>query len=184
MDTLGHFWALVFGALKALIEHVAQWEIKDWLGVTGFFIAVSNIVYSRRKDRREPIRSRLFHQLDELRAVVILLSEEVEKHLCWEQGHKPKEDIYRMEAKARELCEDVQGAVPKHAHELFRIYTHWWYCVSQDGFPMQQEADKFRRKDSRVCRVTEAATELVKCLECIRAACLTGKLKYWKVGKK
>lgn len=163
---------------------VSTFEIKDWLGIIGFLLGGFNLLYARRKDRREPVRVRIFQHLDDLRISVVQLDEDIEKHLCFEPGRKTKEDIYRAEAKARHHRAHLEEKLPTCSDELFRLYTAWWNAASGDGFPLQNEQDKYRRNDTRISRVSDATAALINHLEIIRSDCVSGRIKYWKCSKK
>ena len=96
---------------------------------------------------------------------MIQVSDEVEKHLCCEEGRKTKEDIYRAESKCRQLRSELEAKLPTCAEKLMRLYTDWWYAVSDDGFPLQRPSDKYRRNDARIAKISAVLTPVLSHIE-------------------
>ena len=165
-------WDVVYNALSHL-------ELRDDLGIGALGLSLWNFFVGQRRANREPLRADVCKSLDDLTSAITLLSDDIEKHLCHENGRKSKEDIYRGERRVQELEEDLARKLPVCAELIHRGYTDWWRAATSDGFPVQSARTKFARSSARVATVIDARASLVEKLQTVRHGCVTGKIKYW-----
>lgn len=161
-------------------DGISHLKLTDDLGIGGFALSIWNFITGQRRASREPLRVDICKSLDDLTNAVSGLSDDIEKHLCYEPGRKSKQDIYRAERKARDLEEAFAQKLPTQYGAIHRSYTDWWTAVTSDGFPVESAKNKFTRSSDRVAMVTNARTKLIETLQSTRHKCLTGKIKYWK----
>ena len=95
------------------------------LALSAFCISVWNLYYARRKDRREPIRARLFRQLAELRGLHYPESPKMSKSICAGSlgGKNERRYLSHRKQYARDLCNDLENIVPARSDELARSYA-------------------------------------------------------------